>query len=65
MNKELRDKFIKQWQRYFPNAELPVTFQYSEDTMDVEKEKIVEGHRCMISQLTKIRRGESVCRMNQ
>lgn len=28
--------------------------------MGVEKEKIVEGHRCVIAQLLKVRRGESV-----
>jgi len=60
MNKELKEKFVVLWKKYFPNAELPITFQYSDDTMGVEKEKIVEGHRCVIAQLLKVRRGESV-----
>lgn len=61
MNQNLRDKFISQWQKYFPNAELPITFQYSDDTMGIEKEKIFGGHRCVIAQLLKVRKGESVC----
>lgn len=65
MDKELRGKFISQWQTYFPNAELPVTFQYSDDSMGVEKEKIVEGQRCIFAQLAKVRRGESICMQNE
>ena len=65
MDKELRGKFISQWQTYFPNAELPVTFQYSDDSMGVEKEKIFEGQRCIFAQLAKVRRGESICMQNE
>jgi len=65
MNKELKDKFISLWQKYFPNAELPLTFQYSDDTKGVEKEKIFQGHRCIFAQLAKARRGESICMQDE
>lgn len=61
MEKGLINKFISLWQNYFPNAELPLTFQYSDDTMGTEEEKPSEGHRCIFAQLAKARRGDSIC----
>lgn len=61
MEKILKERFILLWQKYFPNAELPLTFQYSDDTMGTEEEKPVSGHRCIFAQLAKVRRGDSIC----
>jgi uncharacterized protein (DUF169 family) len=56
-----RDQFIKLWREYFGDAELPVTFQYSVDNRGVKEAEIPDGHRCLIAQLLKVRRGESLC----
>ena len=31
MDIELRDKFLTLWKKYFNNAELPITFYFSDD----------------------------------
>jgi len=61
MNTEKRDKFINLWARFFNNSELPITFQYSADSQDIPILEAPEGHRCIISQLLRVRRGESIC----
>lgn len=61
MNLEKRDKFSQLWAQYFNNAELPITFQYSDSPMEVPVMEAPESHRCVIAQLLKVRRGESIC----
>lgn len=61
MNIEKRDKFTRLWVQFFNNAELPIAFQYSEDSAGVPVLDAPEGHRCIIAQLLKVRRGESIC----
>ena len=56
-----RDKFINLWAKYFNHAELPVTFQYSAENHGIPVSETPDGHRCVISQLLKVRRGESIC----
>jgi len=31
MNIEIRDHFMQQWKKYFNNADLPITFYYTDD----------------------------------
>lgn len=61
MDLQKRDKFIRLWKDYFNDSELPVTFQYSENTMGIRESEIPNGHRCLIAQLLKVRRGEPIC----
>jgi hypothetical protein len=61
MDAEKRDKFIKLWEKYFNNSELPITFQYSDVNHGIPVFETPDGHRCIISQLLKVRRGESCC----
>lgn len=61
MNKEKREKFKKLWNQYFNRAELPITFQYSQTNLGVPVSEPPRGHRCLITQLLKVRRGESMC----
>jgi uncharacterized protein (DUF169 family) len=61
MDAEKRDKFIKLWKKYFNDAELPITFQYSQNNMGIPVLETPPGHRCLISQLLKVRHGESIC----
>jgi uncharacterized protein (DUF169 family) len=61
MDQEKRDKFTRLWAQYFNNSELPITFQYADNSRNVSILDAPEGHRCLITQLLKVRRGESVC----
>lgn len=61
MEAAVRDKFMALWNTYFPGAELPVTFQYTDDDRGLPVVAASEGHRCIISQLIKARRGETLC----
>jgi uncharacterized protein (DUF169 family) len=61
MDVDKRDKFTKLWMQYFNHAELPITFQYSQDNQNVPLSESSKGFRCLISQLLKVRRGESIC----
>lgn len=61
METTLRDRFTNLWETYFPGAELPVTFEYSESTQGIPVLPAPEGHRCIIAQLVRPRRGESIC----
>lgn len=60
METEIRDRFAALWNTYFPGAELPVTFQYTDDDRGIPVVEACEGHRCIISQLMKVRRGETL-----
>ena len=56
-----RDNFTSQWKKYFKEAELPVTFYYTDDDSRAEKAKPVTGHRCIIADLNRVRRGQPQC----
>ena len=61
MNTTMRDKFTSQWQQFFNNSELPITFQYATDSRNIPVVETPQGHRCIISQLIKVRHGGSIC----
>lgn len=61
MDMKLKAKFLDLWGKYFPKAELPITFYYTEDG---GRGTLVEDPgewRCLISQLAAVRRGQSLC----
>jgi uncharacterized protein (DUF169 family) len=60
MKKELVDTFITLWDRYFGDAELPVTFYYTDEEDRAEKVKPGTGARCIIGALAKVRKGMSL-----
>jgi uncharacterized protein (DUF169 family) len=60
MNLELKEHFIKQWLKYFGNAELPITFYYSEGVGGAEKAEKPKGRSCLICELVKVRNGKSL-----
>ena len=60
MDIKLRDRFIELWNKYFNNAELPITFYYSDSLKGVKESEKPGGHSCMICDLTKIRNGQSL-----
>lgn len=61
MEQNLRDRFTELWQRYFNHAELPITFEYADDTRGEAPEPPFAGHRCLIGQLIKARNGRTLC----
>lgn len=62
MDVEIKETFMELWKRYFKSAELPITFYYSGDKGSAELVKPPKkGHRCFIAQLSRVRRGTSLC----
>lgn len=61
MDLEIRDKFISLWTDYFPGAELPVVFYYTNDEGCAEKAKAPVGHRCIVAALAPVRKGRPLC----
>ena len=60
METTLKDQFITLWDTYFPQAGLPITFEYSADTQNLPVVEAPKGHRCIIAQLTQVQRGNSL-----
>ena len=56
-----KEKFVSLWKKYFNDSELPVTFYYSDHNPNLPLAKIPEKHRCLLSQLNSVRKGESLC----
>lgn len=61
MDVELRDRFIRLWNAYFPGAELPIVFYYTGKPESVDRAEAPDGHRCLMAQLADVRRGQSLC----
>ena len=61
MDAELSKRFLKNWDRYFPGAELPIGFYYSDSAEPRFMAKPPKGHRCIIGDLAKVRKGKTVC----
>jgi hypothetical protein len=60
MNTEIRDHFITQWKKYFNNADLPVTFYYTDSPSYADIVPSSGKWNCIICQLQKVRSGESL-----
>jgi len=60
MKIEFRDTFMDLWNKYFGNAELPITFFYSEGDGGAEWAEKTRGRSCIICELAKVRNGISV-----
>jgi hypothetical protein len=61
MDRELRDKFQRLWAEYFPKAELPIAFYYTDDAAGLERAPEPHEHHCVIADLGAVRKGESLC----
>ncbi|OGF98552.1 MAG: hypothetical protein A2Z86_03760 [Candidatus Glassbacteria bacterium GWA2_58_10] len=60
MDQEFKEKFINLWQRYFPGAELPITFYYTERELSAEMVPPAHKQSCLICELAQVRRGKSL-----
>jgi len=60
MDMKLKGKFSRLWQKYFNAAELPIIFYYTDEECHAELVKPTSGHRCIIGELLKARKGRSI-----
>ena len=60
MDIKLKEKFLTLWKKYFNNAELPITFYYTNEAGRAEKVKPGSVARCVIGALEKVRDGQSL-----
>lgn len=58
MSKGIKENFLILWKKYFNGAELPISFYYTSDETGVEVLAPSKGHRCLIANLPKVRRGK-------
>ena len=56
-----KEQFIRKWQTYFNEPELPITFYYTDREEGVKRVKPPSGHQCLIGMLAQVRGGESLC----
>jgi uncharacterized protein (DUF169 family) len=56
----MKEKFQELWKKYFGNAELPITFYYTDGDGGAEWAKIPKGRSCIICELAKVRKGKSL-----
>jgi hypothetical protein len=61
MNIELKNRFIEKWEKFFPGAELPITFYFTEISGGAEIVPPAKAWKCIIGELMKVRRGTSLC----
>lgn len=61
MDMRRKEEFQRLWDEYFPGAELPITFQYTDETGPTERAKPTAGHRCIFADLSRVRAGQSLC----
>lgn len=61
MEIELKEKFLRLWEKYFNNAELPITFYYTDEEKNAELVSPGSESRCIIGGLSNVRKGKSSC----
>jgi hypothetical protein len=60
MDADLKAEFIRLWRKYFNNAELPLTFYYTDEEGRAGPVKPGTIPRCLIAALVKVRQGNSL-----
>lgn len=60
MKKSFKEQFLILWKKYFGDSELPITFYYSEGEGGAEKFRTNKQWNCIICELGRIRKGESL-----
>lgn len=61
MDGNFREKFISGWNKYFPGADLPIVFYYADYADPKLLPRPATGHRCLIGDLARVRRGKTQC----
>ncbi len=60
MEKGIKEKFLTLWKKCFNDAELPITFYYTDEEDRAETVKPGSVERCVIGALAKVRNGQSL-----
>jgi hypothetical protein len=60
MDMILKQQFLDRWNEYFPGADLPITFCYTDLEGMGETAAAPTGHRCLIGDLGAVRQGRSL-----
>jgi len=61
MDIKIKQEFMRLWKKYFNGAELPITFYYTDEVGRAVLVKPTSEHQCVICDLSKVRKGESLC----
>lgn len=61
MDAAIRDKFADLWDEHFDGTQLPIIFYYSNRQEDAELPQPHEGHRCVIADISDVRKGKTLC----
>ncbi len=61
MDMDIKEEFIRLWKKCFGGEELPITFYYTAKEGCAEAVKPSPGHRCVIADLSRVRRGKPLC----
>jgi hypothetical protein len=61
MDAKRKEEFMGLWDRYFPGADLPITFYYTDRVPAADLVPPPAGHRCIFADLVKARSGQSLC----
>lgn len=60
MDTQLRDRFLTLWPGFFPDTDLPITFEITDTPRDIPHAPVPDGWRCLICDLHKVRKGASL-----
>ena len=60
MDIQFKERFLERWARYFPQADLPIVFYYTDDVSRAEPPPAPKGFRCVVCDLAKVRKGTSL-----
>jgi hypothetical protein len=60
MKPGLKDKFTERWNKYFPDAELPIAFYYSDNFDQMKIYRTTEGQHCFVGDLASVRQGQTL-----
>jgi hypothetical protein len=61
MKPGIKQQFMDRWGKYFPGAELPIAFYYTEDPGNEQPFRTKEGQHCFVMDLLPIRQGQTLC----
>jgi hypothetical protein len=60
MDTNLKEAFLARWEKYFPGAELPISFYYTGDDNRAPYAGTDREQHCFIAELGKVRNGQSL-----
>ena len=60
MKPGLKQEFAQRWSKYFPGAELPIAFYYTDNGDQAPVHRITEGQHCFVDDLAAIRQGRAL-----